>query len=55
MTGRLIRNLSALFVFAVSVFPVYWMVLTAFKPTREIQAETPTFWPSGTRNEIGTD
>lgn len=46
MTGRLRRNLLALLVFVVSVFPVYWMVLTSVKPTREIQAETPTFWPS---------
>ncbi|MFJ6673472.1 carbohydrate ABC transporter permease [Actinosynnema sp. NPDC091369] len=45
MTGRLLRGLAAVVVFAVSVFPVYWMVLTAFKPTRDIQAETPTFLP----------
>jgi N,N'-diacetylchitobiose transport system permease protein len=55
VTGRLVRNLLALFVFAVSVFPVYWMVLTAFKPAREIQAETPTFWPSAlTFEHFGT-
>jgi N,N'-diacetylchitobiose transport system permease protein len=46
MTGRVTRNLLGLFVFAVSVFPVYWMVLTAIKPTKEIQSETPAFWPS---------
>ncbi|HEX2133848.1 MAG TPA: carbohydrate ABC transporter permease [Actinophytocola sp.] len=46
MTGRVTRNALALLVFAVSVFPVYWMVLTALKPTREIQGATPTFWPS---------
>lgn len=44
--GRATRNLLALFVFACSVFPVYWMVLTAIKPAREIQSETPTFWPA---------
>lgn len=38
-------NLAALLVLAVSVFPVYWMVLTAFKPTADIQADTPSFWP----------
>ncbi|MFI6509512.1 carbohydrate ABC transporter permease [Streptosporangium sp. NPDC050855] len=47
---RLLRrvplNLAALAVLAVSVFPVYWMVLTAFKPTRDIQSQTPTFWPA---------
>jgi N,N'-diacetylchitobiose transport system permease protein len=45
VTGRLLRGLAALVVFTVSVFPVYWMVLTAFKPTRDIQAGTPTFLP----------
>ncbi|GAA0399067.1 sugar ABC transporter permease [Acrocarpospora corrugata] len=43
---RLPLTLAALSVLIVSVFPVYWMVLTAFKPTRDIQADTPTFWPS---------
>ncbi|MYS06504.1 ABC transporter permease subunit, partial [Streptomyces sp. SID6041] len=28
-----------------AVFPVYWMVLTAFRPTRDIQSETPRFLP----------
>ncbi|KQV18509.1 MULTISPECIES: carbohydrate ABC transporter permease [unclassified Kitasatospora] len=42
---RLPLNLAALAVLAVAVFPVYWMVLTAFKPAVEIQAETPTFLP----------
>lgn len=38
-------NVVALAVLLVSVFPVYWMVLTAFKPTPEIQADTPHFLP----------
>ncbi|MFD6416559.1 carbohydrate ABC transporter permease [Streptomyces sp. NPDC060194] len=42
---RLPLNTAALVVFAVSVFPVYWMILTAFKPTDAIQAETPVFLP----------
>ncbi|WP_405017854.1 carbohydrate ABC transporter permease [Kitasatospora sp. NBC_00070] len=42
---RLPLDLAALTVLAVAVFPVYWMVLTAFKPSTEIQAETPTFLP----------
>ncbi|MGC4936764.1 carbohydrate ABC transporter permease [Kribbella sp. DT2] len=45
--GRKISlNTLALIVFAFSVFPVYWMVLTAFKPTKDIQAETPSFFPT---------
>lgn len=43
---RALLNLAALGVLAVSVFPVYWMVLTAFKPTTDILSETPTFWPA---------
>lgn len=55
MTGRLLRGAAAVVVFVVSVFPVYWMVLTAFKPTRDIQAETPTFLPlSPTVEHFGT-
>jgi N,N'-diacetylchitobiose transport system permease protein len=43
---KLSLNTLALIVFAFSVFPVYWMVLTAFKPTKDIQAETPSFFPT---------
>ncbi|GAA0574474.1 carbohydrate ABC transporter permease [Kribbella sandramycini] len=43
---RIVLNVIALGVFAFAVFPVYWMVLTAFKPTKEIQAETPSFLPT---------
>ena len=42
---RLPLNVAALGVLVVSVFPVYWMVVTAFKPTRDIQADTPQFLP----------
>ncbi|MEV8585724.1 carbohydrate ABC transporter permease [Streptomyces sp. NPDC051180] len=49
MTPRALRrlplNTAAALVFAVAVFPVYWMVLTAFRPTRDIQSETPRFLP----------
>jgi N,N'-diacetylchitobiose transport system permease protein len=46
LSHKISLNLLALGVFAFSVFPVYWMVLTAFKPTKEIQAETPSFLPT---------
>lgn len=42
---RITLNVSALGVFAVMIFPVYWMVITAFKPTADIQSETPSFFP----------
>jgi N,N'-diacetylchitobiose transport system permease protein len=39
-------NLLGLFVFAVMIFPVYWMVATAFKPGRDILLYTPKFFPA---------
>jgi N,N'-diacetylchitobiose transport system permease protein len=30
---------------ALCLFPVYWMVTTAFKPNRDIQSDTPRFLP----------
>lgn len=43
--GSLAVNAVALAFFVVMVFPVYWMVVTAFKPNSEIQSPTPTFFP----------
>jgi N,N'-diacetylchitobiose transport system permease protein len=40
---RAVWNLVGLAVFAVVVFPVYWMVSTAFKPEDEINSLTPTW------------
>jgi N,N'-diacetylchitobiose transport system permease protein len=39
-------NILALLVFAVMVFPVFWMVSTAFKPASDILTFTPKFIPS---------
>ncbi|WP_019135204.1 carbohydrate ABC transporter permease [Cellulomonas massiliensis] len=38
-------NLAAVVVLVVSAFPVYWMVVTAFKPATDINAETPQLVP----------
>jgi N,N'-diacetylchitobiose transport system permease protein len=38
-------NLVGLLVFAVMVFPVYWMVSTAFKPGEDIVSFTPKWFP----------
>ncbi|WBQ05409.1 carbohydrate ABC transporter permease [Kribbella sp. CA-293567] len=55
LSRKITFNLLALGVLAFSVFPVYWMVLTAFKPTKDIQAETPTFLPTNiTFTHFGT-
>ena len=39
-------NLLGLLVFAVMVFPVYWMVATAFKPGQQILSYTPHWIPT---------
>ncbi|WP_419992429.1 carbohydrate ABC transporter permease [Streptomyces boninensis] len=39
-------NLAAIAVFAVTIFPVYWMAVTAFKPTADINADSPVFLPT---------
>ena len=48
MTHRALRragwNTLGLLVFAVMVFPVFWMISTAFKPTDEINTVTPTWF-----------
>jgi N,N'-diacetylchitobiose transport system permease protein len=50
MTHRALRragwNTLGLIVFAVMVFPVFWMVSSAFKPDYELNSVTPT-WVSG--------
>jgi N,N'-diacetylchitobiose transport system permease protein len=44
--NRIGINLLGLLVFVVMVFPVYWMVATAFKEGRNILTDTPQFFPS---------
>jgi N,N'-diacetylchitobiose transport system permease protein len=39
-------NAVGLAVFAVMVFPVFWMISTAFKPVEEINSITPTWVPT---------
>jgi N,N'-diacetylchitobiose transport system permease protein len=41
---RAAANLTGLAVAAVVVFPIYWMVLSALKPSGEIQAADPLPW-----------
>jgi N,N'-diacetylchitobiose transport system permease protein len=43
--ARLGWNLVGLAVFLVMVFPVYWMISTAFKPDEDIVGLTPTWVP----------
>jgi N,N'-diacetylchitobiose transport system permease protein len=46
LLGRAILNIVALALFAVMVFPVYWMVATAFKPGVDIFRLRPKFFPA---------
>lgn len=43
--GRVWPNAVALVLFVFFVFPVYWMVTTAFKPDLDIISTTPVFLP----------
>ncbi|MGN9790424.1 carbohydrate ABC transporter permease [Streptomyces sp. OZ13] len=43
---RLLLNAGALIVFVLSVFPVYWMILTAFKPAADIHTGSPALLPT---------
>ena len=46
LARRVALNVAAVFVFLLMVFPVYWMVATAFKPGLDIQTYTPKFVPN---------
>jgi N,N'-diacetylchitobiose transport system permease protein len=46
LARRIGINLVALLVFVAMVFPVYWMVATAFKPGRDIFTFTPKWFPA---------
>jgi N,N'-diacetylchitobiose transport system permease protein len=45
--GRIAWNTVGLLVTVVMLFPVYWMISTAFKPDDEVNALTPTWFPHG--------
>ncbi|MGV9879795.1 carbohydrate ABC transporter permease [Streptomyces sp. NPDC003006] len=44
--GRIWPNLTAVVLFLIFVFPVYWMFATAFKPTGDIISEDPVWFPT---------
>jgi N,N'-diacetylchitobiose transport system permease protein len=43
---RVVLNLTGVFVFVVMVFPVYWMVTTAFKPGNDVLSYSPHWVPT---------
>ena len=44
--SRIGWNAVGILVFVVMVFPVYWMISTAFKPDEQINRLTPTWFPA---------
>ncbi|MEV5612245.1 carbohydrate ABC transporter permease [Streptomyces sp. NPDC052225] len=44
--GRLWPNVTAVALFVVFAFPVYWMFATAFKPTNDIITDDPVWFPT---------
>ncbi|MFJ8939405.1 carbohydrate ABC transporter permease [Streptomyces sp. NPDC102365] len=46
LMARLWPNATALVLFVVFTFPVYWMFATSLKPTGDIIADTPVFVPT---------
>lgn len=44
-TGRIVANTLAVLFCLVWIFPVYWMVNTAFKPPYDVTTPTPQFLP----------
>ncbi len=43
--GGLVANTFAVILFLFMAFPVYWMVISAFKPREDFFLETPKFFP----------
>ncbi|WP_322409703.1 carbohydrate ABC transporter permease [Microbacterium invictum] len=43
--GSVLAALAGLFVFACSVFPVYWMVNTSLQPNGQVRGSTLRLWP----------
>lgn len=46
LSARLWPNVTAVVLFVVFAFPVYWMFATALKPTGDIIADDPVFFPT---------
>ncbi|MEU6388636.1 carbohydrate ABC transporter permease [Streptomyces sp. NPDC046939] len=46
LLGRIWPNATAIVLFALMVFPVYWMFTTAFKPTADIVTDDPVWFPT---------
>ncbi|GAA1629688.1 carbohydrate ABC transporter permease [Actinoplanes couchii] len=43
--GTVFANTGGILFGLVMIFPVYWVLNTAFKPDAEVRSFTPTFWP----------
>lgn len=45
-TRTVLRLLIALLISVIVLFPIYWLFIMAFKPTEEVFANPPVWWPS---------
>lgn len=45
IAGSVLASTAAIIVFAMSVFPVYWMVNTSFQPNAQVRGSELHFWP----------
>ena len=45
-THRVAINAAGVVVALIALFPVYWMVLTSFRPGQELRTPTPSFLPT---------
>jgi N,N'-diacetylchitobiose transport system permease protein len=45
-TGTVLANTAGVVFSVLMLFPVYWVLNTAFKPADEVLALEPTFWPT---------
>jgi ABC-type glycerol-3-phosphate transport system permease component len=54
-TGAVLQTILAILVTAVMIFPIYWMLNTALKPSSELLTKIPHFWPSSVELSNFTD
>ncbi|MFN8148216.1 MAG: carbohydrate ABC transporter permease [Candidatus Nanopelagicales bacterium] len=46
VAGRVAVNITGLVVIVVMAFPVYWLVISSFKPGKDLLTRTPQFFPT---------
>ncbi len=44
--GDIVAHIVVIVLLIWTIFPLYWLIITAFKPLEEFMAYPPTFWPT---------